>query len=118
MAQVAWQKQADTESDIVRRLVASPLRRAHDQPPAARLTLVPPSPSELDPIDADEEPSPDLLRLKTEMTLMKAVLKAQRSENAELRSQLGQAGHGTVEDVRQVRDRWAILVDQLLRQPR
>ena len=51
---------------------------------------------------------------------MKAVLKAERSENANLRSQIGNVGVPAVpnDDIRQVRDRWATLVDQLLRQPR
>lgn len=115
MAQTAWQGQVEAESDIVRRLVVRPFHRPLRESSAV-LTVVPAS--EPEETGMDEGPSPDLLRLKTEMTLMKAVLKAQRSENAELRSQIEQAGIGSGENPRLVRDRWATLVDQLLRQPR
>ena len=122
MAQAARQEKAETGSDIVRRLVVRPLRvSAWDASDTATvIALVPPAPDDDDQDEFDEVSTADLFRLKTEVTLMKAVLKAERSENASLRSQIGKVDDraSSTDDARQVRDRWAALVDQLLRQRR
>ena len=122
MAQAARQEKAETGSDIVRRLVVRPLRvSVWDAPNTATvITMVPVTPDDDDQDELEEASTADLLRLKTEVTLMKAVLKAERSEIASLRSQIGKvdAPASSNDDARQVRDRWAALVDQLLRQRR
>ena len=119
MAQAARQEMAETGSDIVRRLVARPLRvTVWDRKDTATVIALVPAASEDDDGDeSDELSSADLLRLKTEVTLMKAVLKAERSENASLRALIEKVDDpaALMDDARLVRDRWALLVDQLLR---
>lgn len=120
MAQAARQEMAETGSDIVRRLVARPLRVSvwDRQDTATVIALVPAASEDDDEDDSDELSSADLLRLRTEVTLMKAVLKAERSENANLRALIEKVDDpaASMDDARLVRDRWAFLVDQLLRQ--
>jgi hypothetical protein len=122
MAQAARQEKAETGSDIVRRLVARPLRVSvwDAQDTATVIALVPAVSEDDDQDEPDEVSTADLLRLKTEVTLMKAVLKAERSENASLRALIEKVDDPATsrDDARLVRDRWAILVDQLLRQRR
>lgn len=119
MAQAARREMAETGSDIVRRLVARPLRVSvgERQDTATVIALVPPNLEDDDGDESDELSTADLLRLKTEVTLMKAVLKAERSENASLRALIEKVDDPTAstDDARLVRDRWALLVDQLLR---
>lgn len=122
MAQAARQEKAETGSDIVRRLVARPLRVSvwDAQDTATVIALVPAVSEDDDQDEPDEVSTADLVRLKTEVTLMKAVLKAERSENASLRALIEKVDDPatSTDDARLVRDRWAILVDQLLRQRR
>lgn len=119
MAQAARRGMAETGSDIVRRLVARPLRVSVEerQDTATVIALVPPNLEDDDGDESDELSTADLLRLKTEVTLMKAVLKAERSENASLRALIEKVDDpaASMDDARLVRDRWALLVDQLLR---
>ncbi|KQT14725.1 hypothetical protein ASG40_05290 [Methylobacterium sp. Leaf399] len=119
MAQAAWQVQAETETDIVRRVVARQLRLREPSGSvgATIIPMVAVAAVDRDDDETDEVDTSDVMRLQTEVTLMKAVLKAERTENETLRSQMSARGN-TGEEVRLVRDRWAILVDQLLRQPR
>ena len=117
MAQAARQEQAETGSDIVRRLVARPLRlRIVDNAPVVT------TPMDVQDTDAeaDDDLASDVMRLTTEVTLMKAVLKAERREIASLRSQIEMVGGATlpIEDLRHVRDSLATLVNQFIRQPR
>lgn len=122
MAQAARQEMAETGSDIVRRLVVRPLRISvrDAQDTATIIAMVPAASEDDDRDESDTISEADVLRLRTEVTLMKAVLKAERSENASLRSQIEKVdGPGaSTDDARLVRDRWATLVDQLLRQRR
>ncbi|GEP02610.1 hypothetical protein [Methylobacterium oxalidis] len=99
-------------SDVVRRLIARPIRLD-----VARLASSPVPPPAAD--DAPEEDA-DLARLRAEMTVMKAVLEAERRETAKLRETVHRvAGPEPVGDeARAVRDRWATLVDGLLNAPR
>lgn len=113
MAQAAWRMQAEVDSDIVRRLVVRPLRVVAQPgvaPPSAEvIALVPPT-------EDEDAPFADLLCLKTEVTLMKAILAAERTENARLRAQIEkvEAIVAVVEDADLTHGQWAGLVDQLL----
>ena len=105
----------DFGSDIVRRLMARPIRtgtapKRADIAPAAL-------PAEAWAEVAEEAaPSDDLARLRSEIMVMKAVLRAEREEAASIRASVERlAGPAPLSpEACAVRDRWAALVDQLL----
>ena len=121
MAEAARRMGYGHGSDVVRRLIARPIR-LQAAPPAG------PSPAEVEPaddadevasIDETDSPSSAILRLRTEMMLLKAVLQAERRENTNLRASVGleDADETLGDEARAVRDRWATLVDRLLHAP-
>lgn len=117
MAEAAWQVRAEHDSDIVRRLVARPLRFGSSGHSATVVELVVTSDTQS---DEDEDVSDDFTRMHTEMVVLKAVLNAERQEAAHLRNRIKDVADQTPisDEARAVRDRWAALVDQLLHAPR
>ncbi|WP_244612401.1 hypothetical protein [Methylobacterium haplocladii] len=102
----------------MRRLIARPIRMQ-------ATPIVRPVAAEVEPagqatvaagIDETDIPPSDIARLRTEMMLLKAVLQAERTENASLRACVGfdEADEKLGDEARAVRDRWATLVDRLL----
>lgn len=99
-------------SDIVRRLIARPIRM--DRVPLA-----------LPPIEAEREDeggegaggAGEFERLRAEMAIMKAALALERSDGADLRARVRHVGRSEPlgEEALATRDRWAALVDDLLR---
>lgn len=107
------------DTDLVRRLMARPIRSG--TVPAPRVAAPLPSPTEPPPsVAGDAGESSDLARLRSEILVMKAVLRAERAEAATVRASVERlAGPAPVSpEARAVRDRWAALVDQLLDAPR
>lgn len=109
----------DFGSDIVRRLMARPIRagapqKRADVSPVALPAEPPVETVEEIPLDAD------LARLRSEILVMKAVLRAERAESASIRASVERlAGPEPLSpEARAVRDRWAALVDKLLDGPR
>ena len=96
--------------DVVHRLIARPIRLEYSRhcPPAPKPAVAEPEADET--ADADEA---DLLR--AELDLLKAILKAERAEVAQLQARLA-ASHAP--DVAAMRDRWADLFDRMLLAPR
>ncbi|GJE60656.1 hypothetical protein [Methylobacterium trifolii] len=120
MAEAARRFQQAGGSDVVRRLLARPIRLEQRQPiPAApSLPLDASVDEDWDEADADEA-SDDVARLETELTLTKAILQAERRELAALRARIEPAQEDDLsEEGRAVRQRWALLVDNLLRPAR
>lgn len=122
MAEAARRTRYGHGSDVVRRLIARPIHM--HATPAARTPLASaPQPIAEEPETSFDEPaeavSSDIKRLRTEMMLLKAVLHAERSENASLRACLGldEEDDTLGAEARAVRDRWATLVDRLLHAP-
>ncbi|WP_019905337.1 hypothetical protein [Methylobacterium sp. 77] len=107
------------DTAIVRRLIARPVRidtapNRADPAPVAR---------SIDPqadVIEDTAPSMDVARLRSEIMVMKAVLRAEREETATIRASVERlAGPAPLSpEACAVRDRWAALVDQLLDGPR
>jgi hypothetical protein len=126
MVEAALQVHREFGSEIVRRLVARPIRidaRGSAFIPAQTvITLPEPAASAAEAPREEAEPasSEELARLRTEMMVMKAVLDAERRETARLRARIEDvATPGPVlDDARATRDRWATLVDRLLHAPR
>jgi len=107
MAEAARRYQQAGSSDLLRRLMARPVRL--DQQARTRL----PRPDE-DVFD-DSEEADAIVRLETELQVMKAVLRAQRQEVESLRAQRQLLTESAAsDDVRATRERWAALVDSLL----
>jgi hypothetical protein len=117
MAEAQRRYQQTGTSDLVRRLMARPLRleqQARTRPP---LTGRDPHASEDLADDGDEDAA--IARLETELHVMKAVLRAQRQEVESLRAQRQLLTESAPDDdVRATRERWAALVDTLLVRPR
>ena len=121
MAEAARRNQQSGSSDLVRRLMARPVRM--EQQARTRLPL-----SGRDPLRADaaaehlaEDPdeAEEIARLETELQVVKAVLRAQRREVESLRAQRQLLTESApTDDVRATRERWAALVDTLLVRPR
>ncbi|MGH1590006.1 hypothetical protein [Methylobacterium sp. P5_C11] len=115
MAEAARRYQQAGGSDLVRRLMARPVRL--EQQARTRLPLRDPRPVEAfadDPSDAPDEDD-EIARLETELQVMKAVLRAQRQEVEALRAQRQLLTDSAPDDdVRATRERWAALVDTLL----
>ncbi|ACA16796.1 hypothetical protein M446_2337 [Methylobacterium sp. 4-46] len=98
----AWQG-GSTDSSRLQRLLLRPLPRAAAAPAVA-------------PDEADEDVlEEELSRLAAENVIIKAALRSEQAEVAELRARLGEAAASeSLEDVRADRDRWAGLVERLL----
>ena len=125
MAEAARQMHRELGSDIVRRLVARPIRVGSRDGSANLADLrATAEPAEAVPATPAAEAEPDvpdgLARLRTEMMVMKAVLDAERRESAKLRTCMDAAMMPAPlsDEARAVRDRWSALVDRLLHAPR
>jgi hypothetical protein len=106
MAEAVRRFQTAGSPDLVRRLMARPVRLAHQ----ARTRL-----PEREEAVAVSETVPDLGRLETELEVLKAVLRAQRKEVESLRAQRQLLTESSPDDdVRATRERWAALVDSLI----
>lgn len=110
MAEAARRTGNGLGADVARRLIARPLRLQGQRPTAPTRAAAP---------VADEDivvPAADpARRLAAENLVMKAVIKAERRENALLRAAVGADSETTLGDeARAVRDRWAGIVDRLL----
>ena len=114
MAEMARRVRDGGGSDVVRRLIARPIRIDFTRPSAPAPVF------EAEPAEDEAEPEgADLARLRAEMLVMKAVLQAERQESAHLRAQVHSVAVETLTpEARAVRDRWAALVDSLLHAPR
>ncbi|WP_336486108.1 hypothetical protein [Methylobacterium nigriterrae] len=115
MADVARRVRDGSGSDVVRRLIARPIRLD-----LARAVAPAPLPADEDDEDDASEAPANLTQLQAEMLVMKAVLQAERRESAQLRAQFHHiaASDDLGPEARAVRDRWAALVDGLLHAPR
>ena len=112
MAEAARRLESWSNPDVVRRLIARPIRLEHSR-------LAPPQPISEEAAGAEEPDAAavptvarDVDQLEAELSLLKAVLQAEREETAQLRARL--ADPDSDADVRAMRDRWAALVDHLL----
>jgi hypothetical protein len=121
MAEAARRYQQAGSSDLVRRLMARPVRL--EQQARTRLPLpgrgARPSDEAVedyaDDLSADADEADEIARLETELQVMKAVLRAQRQEVEALRAQRQLlTDSAPTDDVRATRERWAALVDTLL----
>lgn len=115
MAEAARRYQQAGSSDLLRRLMARPVRL--DQQARTRLPL----PGAAAPVEGaaddlfDDPDEEAIARLETELQVMKAVLRAQRQEVESLRAQRQVLTESAAsDDVRATRERWAALVDSLL----
>ncbi|MDE3745353.1 hypothetical protein [Methylobacterium radiotolerans] len=122
MAEAARRYQQAGGSDLVRRLMARPVRL--EQQVRTRMPLRDPRPVDAraetyaetfaDDAEARDE-ADEIARLETELQVMKAVLRAQRQEVESLRAQRQLLTESApTDDVRATRERWAALVDSLL----
>ena len=117
MAEAARRNQQSGSSDLVRRLMARPVRM--EQQARTRLPLSGRDPLRADAAAEDLAEDPDeaeeIARLETELQVVKAVLRAQRREVESLRAQRQLLTESApTDDVRATRERWAALVDTLL----
>ena len=121
MAEAARRYQQAGGADLVRRLMARPVRL--EQQARTRLPLPGRAPGladdyadgQADALSADAEAADEIVRLETELQVMKAVLRAQRQEVEALRAQRQLLTESAPDDdVRATRERWAALVDTLL----
>ncbi|MEE7441152.1 hypothetical protein SAMN02799625_02970 [Methylobacterium sp. UNC300MFChir4.1] len=122
MAEAARRYQQAGGSDLVRRLMARPVRL--EQQVRTRMPLRDPrrvdafadayADEAADDAEARDE-ADEIARLETELQVMKAVLRAQRQEVESLRAQRQLLTESApTDDVRATRERWAALVDSLL----
>ena len=110
MAEAARRHQ-QVGGDLVRRLIARPVRLEQQ----ARMRLDPRLGQPAFEATDDTESLEEAGRLRTEMQVMKAVLRAQRGELEALRAQRQVLAASTAdEDVRATRERWSALVESLL----
>ncbi|MCJ2056634.1 hypothetical protein MKL09_08710 [Methylobacterium sp. J-048] len=117
MAEAARRYQQAGSSDLVRRLIARPVRL--EQQARTRLPLpgqeARVSGASQDDLSEDLDDADEIARLETELQVMKAVLRAQRQEVEALRAQRQLLTESAAsDDVRATRERWASLVDTLL----
>ncbi|SDN68504.1 hypothetical protein SAMN05216360_110132 [Methylobacterium phyllostachyos] len=131
MAEAARRYQQAGSSDLLRRLMARPVRL--DPQARTRLPLpgrdlpgrdLPghdlqradePETGPGEDLFDDAEDADAIARLETELQVMKAVLRAQRQEVESLRAQRQLLTESAAsDDVRATRERWAALVDSLL----
>ncbi|MGC5780669.1 hypothetical protein J4O73_18255 [Methylobacterium sp. NFXW15] len=111
MAEAARRFQPAGSPDLVRRMIARPMRHAYQVrtrlPEREAQTLA------VAPVLARAEAA--IGRLESELGVMKAVVRAQREEIASLRAQRQLLTESSPDDdVRATRERWAALVDSLL----
>lgn len=122
MAEAARRYQQAGGSDLVRRLMARPVRL--EQQVRTRMPLRDPrrvdafadayADEAADDAEARDE-ADEIARLEAELQVMKAVLRAQRQEVESLRAQRQLLTESApTDDVRATRERWAALVDSLL----
>ncbi|MCJ2104401.1 hypothetical protein MKK70_03170 [Methylobacterium sp. E-041] len=143
MAEAARRFRETSGSDVVRRLIARPIRLDPPRsaaPTAYAMPAYEPADARLETAFAtsehemaaledlefqdgtfDGEPEEDVVeRLQAEMAVMKAILMAERAEAASLRARM--ALHVEPEPIgaeaRATRERWAGMVDRLLMSPR
>ena len=143
MAEAARRFRETSGSDVVRRLIARPIRLDAPRsaaPTAYAMPAYEPADARLEAAFAtsehemaaledlelqdgtfDGEPEEDVVeRLQAEMAVMKAILMAERAEAASLRARM--ALHVEPEPIgaeaRATRERWAGMVDRLLMSPR
>ena len=111
MAEAALRTDEGFDSNIVRRLMARPLRLV-ETPMADIVALRPGATASELPAQASEE----VARLKAQLLVMKAVLRSERDESAHLRACIATIAdpEPLTPEAQAVRDRWAALVDQLL----
>ena len=121
MAEAARRFQQAGSSDLVRRLMARPVRleqQARTRLPLPAREARPSDESvddEVDDLSAGADEADEIARLETELQVMKAVLRAQRQEVESLRAQRQLLTESAPsDDVRATRERWAALVDTLL----
>ena len=102
MAEAARRLDRECGSDAVHRLLARPIRLEYSR-------QCPP------PEHAAEAMTDEGDRLRAELDLLKAILRAERSEVAHLKARLSIASQGSEAgpDVAAMRDRWADLFDRL-----
>ena len=117
MAEAARRNQQAGSSDLVRRLMARPVRL--EQQARTRLPLPGQDPRLSDIVGEDRaddrDEAEEIARLETELHVVKAVLRAQRQEVEALRAQRQLLTESAPDDdVRATRERWAALVDTLL----
>ena len=117
MAEAARRYQQAGSSDLVRRLMARPVRL--EQQARIRLPLAGRDPRLSDTagedLADDRDEAEEITRLETELHVVKAVLRAQRQEVEALRAQRQLLTESAPDDdVRATRERWAALVDTLL----
>lgn len=110
MADAARQLDETGGADVVRRLIARPIRLEHTRHLAE---TVAPEPAADEGEDAADE-TRDLASLEAELALLKAVLDAERREAASLRARLSDPAAADAADGVAVRERWSALVDDLL----
>ncbi|MDH2312254.1 hypothetical protein [Methylobacterium brachiatum] len=117
MAEAARRYQQAGSSDLVRRLIARPVRleqQARTRLPLPGQEARGPSVAQ-DDLLAESDEADEIARLETELQVMKAVLRAQRQEVEALRAQRQLLTESAAsDDVRATRERWASLVDTLL----
>ena len=118
MAESARRMSTGLGADAARRLIARPIHR-QTLPTArpARSTVPGANETAADAPTLTPEPATgsDLTsRLEAEIQVMKAVIAAERHENATLRSCVAIEDEPLSEEARAVRDRWSSLVDRLL----
>lgn len=123
MAEAARQLDQTGGPDVVRRLIARPIRLEHTRHLAEAAAPEPVAQEIVAQETVSEEPAPaaeadeprDIEALEAELALLKAVLEAERREAASLRARLADpAGAIHPDDGLAVRERWAALVDDLL----
>ncbi|MDP4005813.1 hypothetical protein [Methylobacterium sp. NEAU K] len=117
MAEAARRYQQAGSSDLVRRLIARPVRLEQQARTRLPLPIHDPRLSEAQAADLSDDPdeADEIARLETELQVMKAVLRAQRQEVEALRAQRQLLTESAAsDDVRATRERWAALVDTLL----
>ncbi|MFE1600816.1 hypothetical protein [Methylobacterium sp. ID0610] len=101
-----WHERAASPSNILQRLLLRPVPRAGDLEPDM---------DEAFAVAGDEDLEDAVSRLETENLVIKAALKSEQAEVADLRARLDALGDAeTPQDLRVDRDRWATLVERLL----
>ncbi len=118
MAEAARRATGGHSNDVVRRLIARPIRLKQMDIEAPRSTV----PAVAAPIEIEQDvpqptpARPDATQLQANLQVLKAVLAAEREEIAKLRICAGLDGEQPElgEEARAVRERWAAMVDRLL----
>lgn len=115
MAEAARRFQPAGSPDLVRRMIARPVRVAHQA--RTRLPEREAAPAAVAPVMSPfmARAEAAVTRLEAELAVMKAVVRVQRQEIESLRAQRRLLTESSPDDdVRATRERWAELVDSLL----